>query len=552
MTLKLTVRIPKQQPVTRVAEDGEILVGRAPECGIVLHDSSVSRRHARLFLRDGHWWIEDLGSRNGTALDGSPVQGAMPLKAGVRVLLGDSEIEVLSVAGTEQLPAEEPPSGKHTRLISAKTLLEASLEVPPLPVEAPAEPYRRMAERLKLLTDVHGALGRSGSLEELFEMILDRVFLHLGPEQAAIYLAEEGGGYRCAASRSAEEERGAVLYSRSLLAEVAGKGMAALVLDAQTDSRFSEAQSLVTSGVRSLAAAPLLDPEEGSRGMIVIGSRLHRRRFEEGDLEVLASLASIAAMRIRNLRLAEEAAERRRLEREIALARRIQKVLLPERLPAVSGWSFWGRTIPSKGVSGDMFTVVEREDGRVAVLVADVSGKGIGAALLTASLEALAALPIREADSPGRILGAVGRLLHDRTPLEKFATAFLGVLDPIAGTLTWANAGHLPALVLSPGGGCRMLDATGKPLGLFREETYGENVERIAPGETVVLYTDGFTEAASGEEEFGVDRLATICVDHADRDPAVLAAAVDTALEAFAGEGVFADDRTLVILRREA
>jgi len=552
MALTLRLVTPQGEETTRSVEGDEILIGRAPECGIVLPDASISRRHARLFARDGRWFVEDLGSRNGTAVNGVRILREVRLEAGTSIVLGGSRIEVLAVPATPwEREIEDPSSGKLTRLVSARSLLDVSMELSVPGKEPGGAACRRLAERFELLTDVHAALDRSGSLDELFGLILDRVFVHLEPEQAAIYLSVPEGGHRCAASRSVDGEAGAVLHSRSLLAEVAGRGMSALVLDAQTDSRFSEAQSLVTSGVRSLAAAPLLDPEEGPLGMIVIGSLLHRRRFEEGDLEVLTALASVAAMRIRNLRLAEEAAERRRLEEEIALARRIQEALLPDALPEVAGWSLWGRTVPSRGVSGDMFTVVEREDGRLVVLVADVSGKGIGAAFLTASLEALTALPIREGSAPGRVLRSAGHLLHQRTPPEKFATAFLAVLDPPSGALTWSNAGHLPAFVVSPDGSCRMLAATGKPLGLFPDEEYEEREDGISRGEMLVVYTDGLTEAARNGEEFGVERLAAACSEAAGEPPSVLADRIGRTLEEFAGGGVFADDRTLVILKRD-
>ena len=172
--------------------------------------------------------------------------------------------------------------------------------------------------------------------------------------------------------------------------QVVEERQAALVLDAQTDERFHEAMSLLDAGVRSLVAAPLLDPG-GALGLIVLGSRLTVRQFAEEDMELLASLASVAAMRIRNVHLAEEAAERKRLEQEVALAREIQVGLLPDSLPEVEGWDIVAGNIPSRGVSGDFFKVEMRHDeSEVVLMLSDVSGKGIAASLLTA-LEALSA-----------------------------------------------------------------------------------------------------------------------------------------------------------------
>lgn len=548
MTLVLRICPPVGVEVVNRFQGDEVILGRSSECDLVVPDQSVSRQHARLFRNEGGWWVEDLNSRNGTVVDTVRITTQAPLEEGSSIRMGSSLIVVES--GSDVRTPAEKESDSHTQYVPAVTLLEG-LQLRRRKTDGPGATTQleELASRLELLNEVHQALAKPWALSDLLSMILDRVFEHLQPEQAAIFLREADDAYTCAASRSKTEGGAAVLYSKSLLSEVAGRGMSALVLDAQMDSRFAEAQSLLTSGVRSLAAAPLLDPD-GPLGMIVVGSRIHVRQFGENELELLTSLASVAAMRIRNLHLAEEAAERRRLAREVALARRIQEVLLPSAFPDVPGWELWGTTIPSRDASGDMFKVVELEDGRIAFLIADVSGKGIGAALLTASFEALTAVPIQDGYPPSLVLGRAGRLLCERTPVEKFATVFLGVLEPESGMLTWSNAGHPPALVLQPDGGIRRLEATGMPVGLFLGAEYEEHSERLAPGETVVLYTDGFTEVETDEGELGVEGLIELCRHHVGRPPGELAAAVAQEIEALGGEDAFSDDRTLVVARR--
>ncbi len=547
MPLVLRMLPPDGVEVVNRFHGDEVVLGRSSECDLVVPDQSVSRQHARLFKADTGWWIEDLGSRNGTIVDEIRITTQIPLERSSSIRMGASVI-VVDAGSDVRTPEEEADS--HSRYVPAVTLLEG-LQLRRRKTDGPgaSTELEEVASRLELLNEVHQALAKPWALSDLLALILDRVFEHLQPEQAAIFLREADGAYTCAASRSEAEDGAAVLYSRSLLSEVAGKGMSALILDAQMDSRFAGAQSLVTSGVRSLAAAPLLDPD-GPLGMIVVGSRIHVRQFSENELELLTSLASVAAMRIRNLHLAEEAAERRRLEREVALARRIQEVLLPSAFPDVPGWELWGTTIPSRGASGDMFKVVELEDGRIVFLVADVSGKGIGAALLTASLEALTAVPIQDGYPPSRVLEGAGRLLCERTPLEKYATAFLGVLEPGPGVLTWSNAGHPPAVVLQPDGEFRRLEATGLPVGLFPDAEYEERTERLAPGETLVIYTDGFTEVEVDDDELGVEGLIELCRRHAGSPPEELAEAVAQEIEELAGEDAFSDDRTLVAARR--
>ena len=327
--------------------------------------------------------------------------------------------------------------------------------------------------------------------------------------------------------------------------------MAALVLDALTDVRFAEAPSILFSGVRSLIAAPLFGPE-GTLGMIVLESRLHVRQFAEEDLELLVSLAAVAALHLRNLRLVLEAEERRRLEEELALARRIQVALLPSQLPAVAGWELYGANFPSRVVSGDYYEVVPRAGDRELVLmIADVSGKGMAASLLTASLQAFSAGPIEDGLPPDEICVRLSRLLYRRTPPEKFATALLAVLETATGLLRYTNAGHNPGIIVRAGGEAEALGATGAPLGLLPGAPYQAAATTLAPGDLLVLYTDGIAEAADpDDEEYGLTRIQQTCARHRGEPCAALAAALEKDLVAFARGVPFADDRTIVLARR--
>ncbi len=326
---------------------------------------------------------------------------------------------------------------------------------------------------------------------------------------------------------------------------------AALVLDAQTDERFNEAMSLLDAGVRSLVAAPLLDPD-GALGLIVLGSRLTMRQFEEEDMELLASLASVAAMRIRNVHLAEEAAERKRLEQEVALAREIQVGLLPDHLPEVPGWDIVAGNIPSRGVSGDFFKVEMRHDNsEVVLMLSDVSGKGIAASLLTASLEALSAGPIHDGVAVEDVFRSVSHLLFERTPPEKYATSFLASVEPGTGKLRYCNAGHNPGLLLRADGSTEWLESTGMPLGILPEGVFTAGEENLAVGDTLVLYTDGITEPENPEEEeYGEERLREICVKTRPEPVGEIMAAIEKNLYEFARGVPFPDDRTLLLIRR--
>jgi sigma-B regulation protein RsbU (phosphoserine phosphatase) len=545
-TLRLQITPAEGAPFDYSLRGDTLVVGRAMDADLTLSDPFLSRRHSRFFRTGADLFVEDLGSRNGTIVNGQAIQQATRVRPGDVVKISNSVIAILAPSPVKAPePADDFLDGTVFR--RASELLDRQSA----PAAANAADLRRYAERLKLLNEVHQALGRSLTLEELLELILDRAFDHLRPDRGAILLKEMDGGYRPAASRSSLGGPEGLVFSRSLVREVAEKGMAAIVFDVQADERFAAAQSMLLSGIRSLIAAPLLDPEV-SLGLIVLESRAGVRQFSEEDLELLVSLAAVAALHLRNLALALEAAERRRLQEELALARRIQVALLPDQLPEVPGWELYGGNIPSRGVSGDYYEVVTRGEGRECVLmVADVAGKGMAASLLTVSLQALSAGPIEDGLPPDEICARLSRQLYRRTPPEKYATAFLGILEPATGRLRYTNAGHNPPLVLRAAGTAEELGSTGVPLGLLPQATYRAAETVLGPGDVLVLYTDGLVEAADPEaNEYGLERLQKVCLNGKGETCESLARILGRDLEEFARGVPFADDRTLVLARR--
>jgi sigma-B regulation protein RsbU (phosphoserine phosphatase) len=548
--IRLHVQCPSQGEFERVVSGDSLVVGRSSRSDLPVNDPFLSRQHARLFRIGEEWYVEDLGSRNTTLLNHRPVANTARLAQGDVLRLSETEIRILEIGSAA--PPPQPDHGEGEVYRPARDLIASDAsDWGFMPAEKLA---RRYAARLDLLLEVHRALASSLSREELLDMILERAFAHFRPEEAVLFLEERDGSYRPAASRRLPDVPGESLYSRRLIQEVTQKGLAALVLDAQTDERFSTADSIVSSGVRSLLAAPLLDGER-CLGMIALASRAHVRRFSEEDMELLASLAAAAGLRLRNLALAEEVGRRRHLDKELELARQIQLALIPSQLPEPEGFSLLGASTPSRTVSGDFYEVQERGDGQELVLfVADVSGKGMGASLLAASLSALLVGPVEVGLPPGELCEKLSRHLHARTPPERYATAFVAVIQPKTGHLLWANAGHNPGLLVRASSAEVVpLPASGIPLGLLPGASYGQDELVMAPGDTLVLYTDGWTEAASSQgEEYGIERLARAFVKERGAPLEAMASALERDVEAFVGGRPFADDRTLLLARRHA
>jgi serine phosphatase RsbU (regulator of sigma subunit) len=543
---------PQGQPFDHLFQGESLVIGRSSSSDLPLPDRFLSRHHARIFRDGGRYLVEDLGSRNGTLLNGEPVLLPTALAPGDVIRISGS---TLAVQPADAPPLDEIESG-HTVFRPVAELL--AREASRAAADGDRATLERYAERLRLLNEVHQALGSALGLPELLQLILDRLFDHLQPEQAAVYLRDAGGALRPVASRSRLSPGGGgeprLVISQRLTQEVTEKGVAALVLDAQSDARFRSSMSLLAAGIRSLVAAPLLAEGEPAVGMVLLTTNAAVRQFGEDDLQLLVSLAAVAAIRLRNVALLEEAAQRRVLEEELALARRIQQALIPATLPALPGFELCARNVPSRHVSGDLYQAALRRDGGECVLLlADVAGKGVAASLLAASVEALSAAPIEEGQPPAEICARVSRLLYQRTPGEKYATAFLATLDAASGRVGYSNAGHNPGLLVRAGGEVERLGPTGVPLGLLPGMSYRAAAVELAPGDTLVLYTDGYTEAANeADEELGLERLVATCREHRSASPSELADAIERAVAAFVGSRPPGDDRTLLLARRTA
>jgi serine phosphatase RsbU (regulator of sigma subunit) len=536
------------EPFEHTLEGDSLVIGRSSRCDLAVSDRCLSRQHVRIFKSDDEWLVEDMGSRNGTRLNGAMIPGPTPIAPGDVI---DASMSRITFGGSGEVEPQRSSFDESRTIFRAATeIISESEREFARPSDSGTEELRHAADQLRVLYDVHHTLDESTTAEELLDHVLERVFVHLRPQHGAIFL-KDGDDLLRATSRSQVADTDEFPESSSLASEVIDKGLAAVVYDTSTDDRFAAAESLLDAGVRTLVAAPLLTPE-GAIGMIVLSSTLTTRLFGEPDMELLAVVASATGLRLRNLALAEEAAERKRFEQEVKLARRIQVALLPAENPEVAGLEIHGGNIPSRGVSGDYYQVVERPDtNEVALIIADVSGKGIGASLLTFYVDALVNAYLGENLEPAEIFNRVSPQMNAKTPVESFATAFLGILSTDTGALRFASAGHDPTILVRSGGEFELLMPTGMPLGLMPEATYTASEATLEAGDSLVMYTDGITEAANPEqEEFGRERLIEVCREHHAESPKELASSIEAVVDTFV-EGVpYHDDRTLVIVRR--
>jgi serine phosphatase RsbU (regulator of sigma subunit) len=549
--LVLTIHAPGE-PVSRLRVDRPTLtLGRSSTNDAFLPDRTLSRVHARLDQKPEGLVLTDLGSRNGTQLNGSRIVEPVLVRAGDRIVLGETTIEVTEevLTGTRVLigPAAENPD--HTMISTSNAA--ASLRRPAAREISDAAELKRLATSLQILNEVSLALLTDMPLSDLSGLILEKLFAYLQPDRGLLMLRDGPGDLHPEALRFAEGiDPADIRLSRTLVEAVTERRQGVLMIDTATDSKIGTADSIRLQGITSCLAAPLFVDDEVI-GLVYLEARLGRKSFTEEDLKLLTSLANTAAIKIQNLRLHEATAAKQRIEREMALAWDVQRRLFPEVAPELRFSELFGRTLPSRTVSGDYYDFFVRGDGTVDVVVADVCGKGMAASILAASVQSAFQAWAAENFPPDRVCARLNDLVYRRTSPEKFVTFIAALYDPETGGVVYANAGHNPGILLRAAGGHELLPAQGPPLGLFPGQAYGSAALTLLPGDLLVLYTDGITEAANpDDDEFGLDRLVELVRSVAAQPLAEIEGEIGKGLAAFAAGVPFHDDRTVVLLRR--
>src|SRR5262245_47537161 len=527
-------------------------IGRSSMNDLPISDKMLSRQHARIVRdTDGGLTVEDLGSRNGTFLNGDRLTTVQPLKPGDRITVGGVTLKVESES-TTRVRIEgggEDPLDNTILKASAELLRAQHTETDP---RLPAEQLGKLIESLRVVNELTVELLRDISVDELLGFLMDKVFETLKPDRGLVLLKSRATGelapavVRVAEGISAEDIR----LSKTLVAAVVEKRNGLLLMDTMTGSGVSLADSIRLSGIKSVLAAPL-ENEGEVVGLIYVDCRVGHRSFEEADLRLLTSLANVAAAKIQNARLMEENAEKRQMDREFALAREIQQRLLPEDPPPLPGYELHGSNVASRQVSGDYFDFRLRNDGKIYATIADVCGKGVGPALLMASLQASFHAWADEGVPVPEMTGRLSEAISRRTGPDRFITFFLVLLDPTTGEIEYTNAGHNPGLLRRKDGSIEELGSHGLPLALFPGKPYGSSKLTLKPGELLCLYTDGVTEANNPKgEEFGMPKLKEFLAGQVGKTPTDIETELAKVLEEHAQGEPFADDRTLVMVRR--
>jgi sigma-B regulation protein RsbU (phosphoserine phosphatase) len=468
-------------------------IGRQGDNNLVLRDNRTSRAHARIVSENGDYFVEDLDSRHGVFVNGQRVK-RHKLTDADRIDFGfqDSYRLVFTLEDDEIRRFMEQMS---TQAAAGATNLS----------------------KLRSLVEVARALQSSLSTQDVLAAVVDAALSVTGAERGFLLLKNNEE----LDVSVARDRRGAALgpedlgVPRTLIHRAlrTRRDMLSMTFDPLGEGGIRPEMSVADLELRSVVCVPLIHVRTGSMqdtiaqslndtvGVLYMDSRGSAADLSLGNREILQTLALEASTILENARLLEEERGKRHLEEELDLARTIQQGLLPNDLPSKGWFRAAGSSITSRQVGGDYFDVHPAGPDAFACVIADVSGKGVSAALLAALLQGAFLLASEGPAQIENVMSSINRFLTERAKGEKYATVFYCTVDR-SGELRWSNAGHPKPILVRANSDLISLDSTGLPLGMLEVASYEVKSMQLQPGDKVVLYSDGLSEAESEDGEF--------------------------------------------------
>lgn len=540
--------------------NGEYVLGRHPDCDIVIDVGAVSRYHCKVFVSSDVSDVEDLKSRNGTFVNETVSVGR------TRLVPGD-QIRVCDVVFTYRIESD-PQSTRPTDDSSLSAVVvddESDTSSSTIMSKLDVISNRGKAQlaasaelKLNALIEITQSLGKALELDEVLPQVLDSLFriFHQADRGFVGLLDENGTLVPKWTKLRRENSNDTIRVSRTIANRVMQTKEAIISADAANDERFEMSQSIADFRIRSMMCAPLLDGENNSLGILQIDTLDQRQRFQNEDLELLVSIAYQASISIDNARLHEERFQerfrQRTIERDLQLAKDVQNAFLPRTQPDIEGYDFFDYYQAANQIGGDYYDYIRLADGRLVVVVADVVGHGIAAAMLMAKLSAEARFCLASESDPAAAVTQLNERMC-QFDLNRFVTFVMVTLDPRTHEATIVNAGHPTPIHRHLDGSLGMpsKDEARLPIGVMEDVEYVAATLTLQPGESLTLFTDGLDEAMnSAGEQFTIDRMCKI-VAASNGDPQEIGKSLLTQVRQHLGTHPQDDDMCLVALRRK-
>ncbi len=541
--------------------DQSLTIGRQPNCEVVIDKVAVSRQHARITFESGHFYLEDLQSRNGTFVNDLPAHGRMKIRDRDQIRICDVKFVFYQHMNTEELrhflafgtpySLDNIDDGLDGSPLESSSSIISTLES----LRSGAFHISNDPEHvLKAILEISEAISKVLDIELLLPKLLTVLFKIFPNTESGFFVIHDPQTNRnlikaTKVRHHIDDQQ--IPVSKTIIDKAMQTKTAILSADVQDDSRFKGSVSLTEIEVRSMMCAPLISQSGTSLGVIQINARDANREFTKNDLELLVCVANQASMALENARLHEELLDQRDLERDIDFATQIQLGFLPREKPTLDGYEFADLYEAARGVGGDYYDYIPLPDGRLAITQGDVSGKGVPAALMMARLCSAVRYQLLAQPTMALSLQALNREMYQSGVGFRFITFVLLILDPKTNELSISSAGHLPPLLKKANDEMIQLgtNVTGVPLGIMPDSTFEYETITLNPGDMVVIYTDGITEAMnSSEEMFGRERLED-CLRSCRKGPNEAVREIIETTNDFSLTQPIRDDRCLVAFR---
>jgi phosphoserine phosphatase RsbU/P len=531
--------------------DEVTVLGRAPECQIQLDSNMVSRRHAQVTRDKGSYFVEDLGSGNGTFLNGKRIQERTPLKANDRIKLGPMLLRFETSSASRTLSAgEDPTTGVEISADVTSTIMESAdnrtgfglLQVQP---EA----------KLRAVIEIARGLAGTVDLQAIVPRILDTLFtIFPQADRGCILLkdAETDNMLPVAQKHRKPDADDTVKLSRTILNKVLSERTGILSADATSDSRFEAAASISSLTIRSMMCVPLLGLDGAPMGVINLDTQNVLSRFTKDDLELLLAVAGQAALSYESARLLTSHMEKLKQDSEMAIARNVQHALLPKTLPQAPGYDFYASYDSALAVGGDYYDAMALEDGKICLSFGDVAGKGVPASLVMSRISSVVRSTLQYVDDVGKAIASVNNHMCSSAVEGRFVTYILAVVDTQSHDLQLSIAGHMSPMIRKSDGSIEEFDeeSVGVPIGVLENYPYDVLSRPIAPGETVLFYTDGVSEAMNHKSELYGDKRVREFLRKSTGSAAEIGKALLSDVRSHANGRPQNDDITIMIFSR--
>lgn len=504
-------------------------IGRSTDCEVALDVAAVSRRHAELIRGEKGYVVEDLGSRNGTFVNARKIIGPTLLSSGDRIVICDQEflfetqkdVEKPSLLGGTRPPSTQASlvemvddAAQGSSAADASDDYMATIELDSVSGSGTNWSMSARPEvKLAALLEISKGLGRAISIEEVLPKLLDSLFkVFTQADRGFVVMSPKPGAPPvpvAAKTRRGDMEEGARI-SRTIVNEAMSGKKAILSADAAHDERFDMAESIAQFQIRSMMCAPLIDSDGEPMGVIQIDTLNQRSRFTDDDLEVLVAVASQASVAVDNAQMHDQVVAQRATQRDLELATRMQRALLPARPPEAPGYAFFDYYDSARQVGGDYYDYINLPSGRFAVVLGDVAGKGVAAAIIMAKLSSDVRFALATEPDLASAVNYVNRSFAQQGLDDRFVTMIFTVTDPKTNEVELANAGHMPPILRRQDGAVIEVaeEITGLPIGVVDDFEFEMAKFQLEPGESLTIYTDGFSEAMNSNKDlYSTERL---------------------------------------------